>query len=309
MGLRFTVLASGSGGNAALVQSNDFGLLIDLGLGPRQLAARFAAAGLHWSAVRAVVLTHTHTDHWKDRTLAHLHKHGIPLFCHPEHCPVLRLYSPAFTGLENAGLVNSYVGGADMPLAPGMRCRPIAVRHDGGPTFGFRIEGGGDLFGSAPALAYAADLGSWDEGLIDHLADVDLLAVEFNHDVRMERLSGRSYQLIARVLGDEGHLSNEQAATLVRAVLARSQPPRVKHLVQLHLSRECNRPGLAQQAAQAVLDGTDIALCTAQQDYPAPTLELGNGVAPEPPARRSTSRTSRRPAAEGHPWLPGLEWE
>src|SRR5258708_29811235 len=100
MGLRFTVLASGSGGNAALVQSDDFGLLIDVGLGPRQLSARLSAAGSSWSAVDAVVLTHTHSDHWKDRTLGYLRAHGIPLYCHPAHQPNLRTYAPAFRTLE-----------------------------------------------------------------------------------------------------------------------------------------------------------------------------------------------------------------
>ena len=83
-----------------------------------------------------------------------------------------------------------------------------------------------------------------DEALARTLADVDLLAVEFNHDLEMERKSPRPAVLIARVLGDEGHLSNDQATGLLREVLRRStKHPR--HIVQLHLSRECNHPGLA----------------------------------------------------------------
>ena len=85
MGLRFTVLASGSGGNASLVEAEGFGVLIDAGLGPRQLGARLASAGRSWSAVHAVLLTHTHSDHWKDRTLAHLQRRGVPFYCHPSH--------------------------------------------------------------------------------------------------------------------------------------------------------------------------------------------------------------------------------
>ena len=63
MAVRFTVLASGSGGNASFLEAGDFGLLLDIGLGPRQLAKRLAAAGAGWSRVRAVLLTHTHSDH------------------------------------------------------------------------------------------------------------------------------------------------------------------------------------------------------------------------------------------------------
>ena len=71
--------------------------------------------------------------------------------------------------------------------------------------------------------------------LAAQLVDVDLLAVEFNHDVAMQHASGRTLRLIERVLGDEGHLSNVQAAALVRAVLERSTPGRLL-LVVHHLA-------------------------------------------------------------------------
>src|SRR5262249_32951214 len=155
-------------------------------------------------------------------SLAHLRRRGVPLLCHPGHHDTLGLYSPAFAELHAAGLVRAFEPGADFALAPNLRCRALPLRHDGGPTFGFRFEATSALFGRPAALGYAADLGSWDDGLADALADVDVLAVEFNHDVELERLSGRMPRLIARVLGDDGHLSNAQAAALVRAVLTRS---------------------------------------------------------------------------------------
>src|SRR5262245_379960 len=248
MALRFTVLASGSGGNATLIEADDFGLLLDAGLGPRLLAGRFADAGASWARVKAVVLTHTHSDHWDEGTLTHLWRKRIPLYCHPEHHPVLDAGSRGFAHLKASNLVRDYESGRDLDLSPKMCCLPLPLRHDGGITFGFRIEGAPDLFGGACALAYAADLGCWDASLAASLADVDLLALEFNHDVGLECASGRSPRLIARVLGDEGHLSNEQAALLLREVLRRSPPNRLRHLVQLHLSRECNRPVLAEAA-------------------------------------------------------------
>src|SRR5438067_10248 len=125
MALRFTVLASGSAGNASLVEADDFGLL-----------------------------------------------------------------------LEAAGLVHDYQAGHDLGLSRGLRCLPLPVRHDGGETFGFRVEARADLFGAGSALAYASDLGCWDATLAASLADVDLLALEFNHDVGLELASGRSPRLI-----------------------------------------------------------------------------------------------------------------
>jgi phosphoribosyl 1,2-cyclic phosphodiesterase len=304
--LRFTVLASGSGGNASLVESEGFGVLIDVGLGPRQIGMRLARVGLSWSAVHAVLLTHTHSDHWKDATLLHLHRHKIPLWCHAGHHTVLRTYSDGFLALHGAGLVRSFEPHEDFELSPRLRCRALPVRHDGGATFGFRLEGGGDLFGQCGALGYVADLGCWDDELAAQLADVDLLAVEFNHDVSMQQTSGRTPRLIERVLGDEGHLSNVQAAALVRAVLARSTPGRLRHLVQLHLSRECNRPALAREAARTLLEemGLSITVSTAKQDAPGATLHL-SAAARSGKARHSPSPHSMRPKSI-QPMLPGF---
>jgi phosphoribosyl 1,2-cyclic phosphodiesterase len=294
MGLRFTVLASGSSGNASLVQADGFGVLIDAGIGPRMLAARLKAAGLPWDAVGAVLLTHTHSDHWKDATLAELARRNVPFWCHPGHHTVLRTYSDAFLALGSSGLVRVFAAGEDFEAGPGLRCRALPVRHDGGPTFGFRLEGERDLLGRRPALGYVADLGCWDEALAAELAGVDLLAVEFNHDVAMQYASGRMPRLIERVLGYDGHLSNEQAAALVRAVLERSPAGRVQHLVQLHLSRDCNRPTLARAAARTVCDGLEapFAIHTAEQHAAGATLFLRAGGAP---VRRAVRRRTAAP--------------
>ncbi len=307
MGLRFTVLASGSAGNASLIEVDGFGLLLDAGLGPRQLAARLAAAGTSWHAVQAVILTHTHSDHWNDRTFRTLHRRRLPLYCHRDHRPVLRQYAAAFKALEATGLVKDFEPGCDLLLAPRLRCRPLPVPHDAGATFGFRLEGPADLFGEPVALAYAADLGCWDAALADLLGDVDLLALEFNHDVAMQYASGRQPRLIARVLGDDGHLSNVQAAALLREVLRRSPPGRLRHVVQLHLSRDCNRPELAQAAAQEVVAevAPPPAVHTATQHAAGPSLDLGGAA----PARRRRPFVPRRraPLPSGQPWLPGLD--
>ena len=274
MPLQFTVLASGSAGNASLIQANGFGFLLDAGLGPRKLGARLAAVGASWGQVRAVLLTHTHADHWKDKTLIQLHRRRIPLYCHADHHEALLAYGAGFASLCADDLVRSYDAAEDFRLAPGLRCKPLPLRHDGGVTFGFRLESSSDLFDPPVALGYVADLGSWDLELARGLADVDLLALEFNHDVDLEYTSGRSPYLIARILGEEGHLSNTQAVGLLREVLRLSTPGRLRQVVQLHLSRDCNRPDLAAEAARHVLveAAYSVQLYTASQDVPSPTL-------------------------------------
>jgi phosphoribosyl 1,2-cyclic phosphodiesterase len=265
-----------------------------------------AEVGASWDDVGAVLLTHVHGDHWHENTLAHLERRSIPLFCHPSHATALKGASPAFALLLEQDRLRFYDVDQPMPLAEGVQCRPVALKHDGDITCGFRFDGGPDRFGQTWALGYAADLGCWSTALADALANVDMLALEFNHDEWLERNSGRAPALIRRVLGDHGHLSNRQASALLAAVLDRSHARRLQHVVQLHLSRECNRPGLARRAAKSVLMSYQerARLHTAEQDYPGPwlTLNLRRCI----PALAATFCPT---FCYYQPWLPGWETE
>ncbi len=267
--MHFCVLASGSSGNASLLRVGKFGVLVDLGLGPRSLARRLAEVGSSWEHVHAAMLTHIHGDHWNENTLAFLHRRQIPLYCHREHAGALKFDSPAFAELLEEDLLNFYEVDETLILAENFQCRPLSLRHDCGMTCGFRFDGNAD--GQSWALGYAADLGSWDDELADALANVDVLALEFNHDEQMERQSGRAPALIQRVLGDHGHLSNRQAAELLSEILARSDAGRLQHVVQLHLSRQCNHPDLAAQSVHQLL-ARNIQVHTAEQDRPGAWL-------------------------------------
>jgi phosphoribosyl 1,2-cyclic phosphodiesterase len=273
--MRFTVLASGSRGNASLLEADGFGLLIDMGLGPRQLARRLHLAGVSWSRVHAVLLSHTHGDHWNARTISHLVGRQIMLFCHHEHARELEAVSPALRELDAQRLLRRYDEGERLALG-GWQCQPLVVQHDSRPTFGFRFERPSDLFAAGSVLVYLSDLGTWDDALAAAIAEADVLALEFNHDVSMQRNSGRPALLIDRVLGEEGHLSNEQAAALLQQTIAGSSPGRLKHVVQLHLSRDCNRPALAALAARQALAarGSAAQVHTAMQDHPLRTIGL-----------------------------------
>jgi phosphoribosyl 1,2-cyclic phosphodiesterase len=272
--MRFVVLASGSAGNVSFVEANGFGLLIDVGLGPRQIAARLAGVGLSWQRVHAVLLTHTHSDHRNERTFRYLLQHRLPLWCHASHAVALSWTGSAFAKMRRDRLIRTYAADEPMALTNGLSVRPLLLSHDGGPTFGFRLEAAHDLFGPGAALGYATDLGCWDETLAAALTGVDLLALEFNHDEALEVSSGRSDQLIARVLSDEGHLSNRQAAALLARILARSPDRRPRRIVQLHLSRDCNRPELARQAALHALGEWAVEVHTARQDRATPVFDL-----------------------------------
>lgn len=299
MTVRFTSLASGSAGNASLLEVGGFGLLLDCGVGPHVLTERLTAIGRSWDSVSAVLLTHTHRDHWNRLTLAHLRRLNIPLVAHADHFTTMatcREYDP----MRRAGLLRTFAADEPFELRPSLMCRAVEVPHDSSPTFGFRIDGRDGLFESAWSVGYASDVGHPTEELATAFAGVDLLAIEYNHDVRMQRASRRPKMLIDRVLGSHGHLSNGQAGDLTRAI---AETGNLRAIVQLHLSRECNTPELAHAAATSALkEFPETQVITASQFVPTVPFDL----LPRPVRRRTLVRTTRfRTSLQ--PTLPGLE--
>jgi len=272
MPVQFAVLASGSRGNATLVKAGGAGLLVDFGIGPKTLEKRLESVGAGWQDVHSVLLTHTHGDHVDSATLGRCVAMGIPLYAHEGHRRELDRLGH-FPSLDEAGLFRSY---DDRPfLTPdGLRVEPIELSHDAGPTYGFRLEGRADRKARPVALGYLADTGLWSSAMADALTDVDLLGVEFNHDVELQRRSGRSSYLIARNLGNRGHLSNVQGSALIEAVLNRSILGGLKHVVLLHLSDQCNRPDLAIKEARSAIQssGRRIMVHAAEQGLASPNL-------------------------------------
>jgi len=315
MTFQFAVLGSGSKGNAALFRHGGAAVLIDAGIGVRSLAERLASVGSDWSHLAAVVLTHTHGDHVDTGVFRAMSRRGVPLYCHEGHHLNLRR-DAGYSALDAQGLVRIF---DERPfLTPsGVRIEPVDAWHDGGPTFGFRLEAGAGRKRRGVSVGYLTDTGTWRDATADALADVDVLGVEFNHDVTLQRASGRHPALIARNLGDRGHLSNRQGADLVSSILARSRQDRVSHLVLLHLSDQCNRPELAlREAGEAIRESGRQVLVHAARQAPAhPDLNFGPSRAASDWRAHSGSGRAAKPSrarwrpSEACGFLPGLNLE
>ena len=236
MAVQFAVLASGSRGNSTLIQAGGSGILLDIGLGPRKVADRLRSVGSDWDRIALALLTHTHGDHVDSDTLGLMAGKGIALYCHEGHHKALSRLAE-FRALKAKHLVKTF---EDRPflLPNGLRAEAFPLPHGVGPTFGFRVEARPQKGSRWVAIGYLADLGHWTEAMVEAVADVDLLGVEFNHDVGMQWGSGRPPSLIARNVGKQGHLSNEQGADFLAAAGPPAWPGNggPKRVVLLHMS-------------------------------------------------------------------------
>jgi len=266
-------LASGSLGNALLAGADGTRVLLDAGLGRRRLTAALAEVGLRPRDIDAVFLTHTHGDHFRTSSVGFCLAGRVPVYSAAENIAYLAEAIRGFGKLVRAGLARPIDGEA--VTVGQVRAEPFPVPHDApGVCHGFRLTLGRGR--GRRRATVATDLGHLPAGAARHFLDADAVVLESNHDPQMLRTSGRPADLIERIAGPEGHLSNGAAAEALAEVAGRSRPGRVKHVVLAHLSRECNtaRLALEAQAFLARRPGDRVRLFAASQHTPGPRVGL-----------------------------------
>jgi len=233
--IRFRVVGSGSTGNATLVESGDDRVLLDAGLGPRELAGRLQDAGVDPASLDAVFLSHEHGDHAR----------GAASFC--------RKWGPRIKGTRGtyaaAGLGAEEIPGYDV-VVPGVPVRvgalsvtALRVAHDAAEPVAFVIERGG------VALGHATDLGRLDEALLAAFRRCRAVLVEANYDPALLRDGPYPWSLKERILSPYGHLSNGDVARWMATSLGGG----CADVVLAHLSQKNNHPELVELAAEAAL--------------------------------------------------------
>ena len=231
--LHIHILASGSKGNAAVVEGPQGSLLVDCGLSRRELLRRADELGVDVSRIAAVLVTHEHSDHVK----------GLTVWCNRFDG---ELYSTAGTAGARPYLTSppfTLVTPGDAFEVAGIRVVTFPTSHDVADPMGFRFECGDD------ALGYCTDTGLLPEPALAALAGCRILALESNHDAHMLRTGPYPAYLKARVAGERGHLSNDQAAEALRQLVG----DQTETVVAMHLSQENNRPSVCVRTLAAAL--------------------------------------------------------
>jgi phosphoribosyl 1,2-cyclic phosphodiesterase len=267
MGVSVSVLASGSRGNATVVESSQARILVDAGISCRETFKRLRSIGLDPRTLSAVLITHEHSDHvYGLATLAR--KLNVPVFMtgatHQAWARSMRNdagESPKIAKLE------IFSAGRPFQVAD-VTVTPFTIPHDAADPVGFTFRAEG------AKIAIATDLGYMPASVCDHLRKCDVLVIESNHDLEMLRVGPYPWSVKQRVLSRVGHLSNESLAQF----LTRDYDGGASYIVLAHISEQNNHPEVARQAAENALGPQQTLLqnrlMLAAQDAPTESIRL-----------------------------------
>jgi phosphoribosyl 1,2-cyclic phosphodiesterase len=233
--MRFASIGSGSEGNGLLVECGSTRVLIDCGFGVKDTVARLARAGVLPDSLSAILVTHEHADHFGG-VPAFAARHGIPVWM---TMGTLDAVAERLDGVANVYGFDSH----DVFAIGDIEVRPFPVPHDARDPVQFVLTDG------ACRLGVLTDIGVPTRYVEASLAGCDALVIECNHDGGMLANGAYPYPLKQRIAGRFGHLCNEDAAAIVKAVAH----GRLKHVVAAHLSKENNTPSHARAALAGAL--------------------------------------------------------
>ncbi len=248
--MKLRVLGSGSEGNATLIHSETTALLIDAGFACRELEKRLKLAGFMPEEIKAIAITHEHTDHIRGAALFS-RRYGIPIY-------LTRGTWLAGSGqLEKAGKMETVI--PDEPFAVGdITLHPFSIPHDAAEPVAYLSECRGRR-----ALVMT-DLGFVTVRAIENFRLAHLALVESNHDPELLDIGPYPWPLKQRIKGKLGHLSNDDCMRL----LADAAGEGLGTVIFAHLSRQNNNPNLVRLGADSFVAaaGQRITYEIARQD-------------------------------------------
>ena len=257
--MRLVSIASGSSGNCTYIGSENTHLLVDAGISNRRIEQGLNEIGVKGRELNGIMITHEHSDHLRGLGVL-ARKYGIPVYGTRE--TLEEIAGKKCLGEYPKELLTEIR--PDLEFSVGdLTLLPFSIDHDAANPVAYRIRQG------QKSVAVATDMGHFDAYVIDHLQGLDALLVESNHDVNMLQTGPYPYYLKCRILGDHGHLSNENAGRLLNHLLH----DRLKHILLGHLSKENNYEALAYETVKLEIDqgdtpyrASDFSIAVARRD-------------------------------------------
>lgn len=258
-------LGSGSRGNLTYVGRGDHGVLVDIGFSAKRTAEKLRERGLTPEHVRAILITHEHGDHTRGaRVFAK--RHGVPVYVHEA--------ARDKVDLRKVPDVRTFA--SERPFeVDGFEVRPVTIPHDTAEPVAFVLDDG------AQRVGIATDMGMPTHLVTQELRGCRAVLLEFNHDLQMLMEGPYPWWLKQRVRGRLGHLSNDDALTMLEEIVEGG----VELALLGHLSQENNSPALVEALALERLAARgrgDVVVRVLDQDVPGPLVRLGRDLVVDP---------------------------
>jgi phosphoribosyl 1,2-cyclic phosphodiesterase len=262
MSLYIASLNSGSNGNCYYVGNNEEAVLIDAGISCKETEKRMKRLGLKIENVRAIFISHEHTDHIKGVEVLS-RKFKLPVYItngtlNNSNLNIDVQYIRTFRGYENITVGDLVV-------------KPFPKLHDAADPYSFMVSGNGVNIG------VLTDIGSACHHVIENFKNCQAAFLEANYDEELLETGGYPFYLKKRIRGGHGHLSNLQSLE----IFTKHRSENLSHLLLAHLSRENNSPQLVEKLFSDHANGTKIVV--ASRDYETDIYHItGNKITSEP---------------------------
>ncbi|MBQ7839512.1 MAG: MBL fold metallo-hydrolase [Lachnospiraceae bacterium] len=241
--MRLCSIASGSSGNCIYAGTEATHVLVDTGISGKKVENGLHSIGLTGHDIDAILVTHEHSDHIS----------GLGVMCRRYKIPVYATHGTleaikSASGLGEIPEELFHEIEADMSFTiKDLTVNPMQISHDAAQPVAYRFS-----YGKKKA-AVCTDLGTYNDYTVECLKGMDVLLLEANHDVNMLQVGSYPYYLKQRILGNRGHLSNENSGRLLSRVLHDD----LKKVVLGHLSKENNLPELAYETVRLEINMAD----------------------------------------------------
>ncbi|RBL90959.1 MBL fold metallo-hydrolase [Chitinophaga flava] len=257
MSLFITSLNSGSNGNCYYVGNDQEAVLIDAGISCRETEKRMARLGLSMTKVKAIFISHEHSDHIRGVTVL-AKKHQLPVYI------TQSTLAGGNLALQRVMPFNAYqpvqIGGLSVTAFP--------KHHDAVEPHSFIVTGSGVNIG------VFTDIGAPCEHVLHHFRQCHAAFLEANYDEQMLDQGRYPYYLKNRIRGGKGHLSNRQALEIFTS----QRPPFMTHLLLSHLSQDNNNPSLVQDLFDQHANGTRIIVASRHAETAVFQVKATNAV-------------------------------
>jgi Metal-dependent hydrolases of the beta-lactamase superfamily I len=237
--LRFLSLASGSSGNCYYIGTEDYGILLDAGIGIRSIKKILKDNGIGLEQIMAVFITHDHTDHIKAVGCLG-EKYGIPIFATRE----------VHTGIENSYYVEDklytsrrIIEKEEAIWIKELKIIAFQVPHDASDCVGYMVQY------KDQKCVLATDIGHINDTVAQYIRLANHLIIEANYDKEMLINGKYPTFLKTRIMQGTGHLCNSETAEF----LAANFDLHLKNVWLCHLSKDNNHPDLAVKTVEMAM--------------------------------------------------------